>query len=198
MQIFQNPKNKIVPVPSTLDKGYSTCTNDQVEYFMFICLTLIMANDSSQGHFVTSWYQRHLGLDNYCGRGCPVHIGYLAEFVASTPLDASSISSTSCDNQKCLQTVPNITWKESHPQLRTTVVQSTIVFTLGCLSCSLAKFWSPITFSPHFMVVMLQTEGLRDSTSFLKFLFQNVTHALNLHCLVQQQPLATCSYLHSH
>ena len=37
-------------------------------------------------------------------------LGCLAASVVSTPLDAGSIGSQSCDNQKCLETFPDVPW----------------------------------------------------------------------------------------
>ena len=59
---------------------------------------------------------------------CPVHCRMFSRISGLYPPDARSTLSPSCDNQKCLQKLPNI-WeggKQDHPQLRITGLEDNI------------------------------------------------------------------------
>jgi hypothetical protein len=57
-------------------------------------------------------------------RGCPVHYGKVSSIpVFYPPYTSSSIPHPGYDNQKCIQTLPNVTWRAISAHLRITNIQ---------------------------------------------------------------------------
>lgn len=154
---------------------------------MLCCLTLIMANVSNQGYFVT--YHYTAGLCNFSTSDI---LGWITCWWEGCMQDSQQhlwLLLTRCQcgsappvvTQKCLQTLPNVSWEENHPQLKTTAVLSTNVITVGWLLGSLAKLLVPVTFSSSFCSIALDRRNKISSS----FLFLYVSCALNLYYFIQ-------------
>lgn len=65
-------------------------------------------------------FKQFLNLDigNIWGQKILCHRGYCVQYKMFSsmpglyPLDAGSTTTTSCDNQKCVQTVPKVPWRQ--------------------------------------------------------------------------------------
>lgn len=55
--------------------------------------------------------------------GRAVHCKTFSSILGFSPVDDSSTHPCSCDNQKCLQILPNGPWGQNSSQLRTTVLE---------------------------------------------------------------------------
>lgn len=82
----------------------SSCAHGVRMTIATFCFTLTYYNagDSQSEHY------GHLGPDNSLLLwNCPVHCRMFSGILGLYPWDTTSISALSCDNQKCLQTLPN-------------------------------------------------------------------------------------------
>ena len=61
---------------------------------------------------------QHLSWITFCCGGWPVHCGMFSNVPGLNPPDASSIPSPSCDNQKCLQALPDVPWGARSPPVK--------------------------------------------------------------------------------
>lgn len=72
------------------------------------------------------WYYRETWLDNSsflpCG-SCPVHCRVFSSISGFYPLDVSSNLSPICENQKHLQTLPDVTWGTKLLPQRNTAIE---------------------------------------------------------------------------
>lgn len=75
---------------------------------------------------------------------CPVHHKMLTSICGLDLLDAR-ITLSSCDKQKCFQTLPNVPWGENHPGLRTSKLEQSrhpLCFPISWKLHSLSnRFW---------------------------------------------------------
>lgn len=73
-----------------------------------------------------SWCHWHLGPANTLLWDCPIHYKTFSSISNLYPLDASKTPCPKSDNQKCLQTMPDVPMGQNHPCLRTISLHLTL------------------------------------------------------------------------
>lgn len=77
---------------------------------------------SSTQAFSTSAWLTYGAWRLFVVRYCSMHCRIFSRIPGYYPLEASSTSFSSCHNQECPQTLPNLPWGQDHLQLKTTAL----------------------------------------------------------------------------